>query len=254
MSQRFRIGWDVGAWHCDNNRASQDALVVLEFDGHSPRRIGSPWRGNVRSILSENTGIQLIHSFLRLCGVDANDRFDAVIGIDTPLGWPQAAIALLNGEDQVTVGPQEAHNPYTRRRTEAEIIEGNYLHPNGQRLRPLSVVRDQIGSQSTKGLHFLRAANLQSIGPGIWHSAADRNHVIAIETYPALATATANERFHQIESELRDPNAHEDHRDALKCAIVSHLFGDLRDEIEGIPDSVPVAEGWIVRPRRTTAA
>ena len=157
--RQFRIGWDVGGWHCDNNR-SRDALVVLEIAGSKVTRIGDSYRGNLRETLTSAEGVDLIREFFDLCKVGAPERFGLTIAIDTPLGWPDSLVDIISGGPQVKISFLDADNPYTRRRTEVEIIRCGFRAANGQTLRPLSPVRDMIGSQATKGIHFLRAAEL----------------------------------------------------------------------------------------------
>ena len=33
MCKTYYVGWDVGAWHCDKNTNSRDAIVVLDKKG-----------------------------------------------------------------------------------------------------------------------------------------------------------------------------------------------------------------------------
>lgn len=44
--KHYYIGWDVGAWNCDRNAASRDAIVILDA---ARRVIGTPGRGNLRA-------------------------------------------------------------------------------------------------------------------------------------------------------------------------------------------------------------
>jgi hypothetical protein len=44
----FFVGWDVGAWNCDRNGRSRDAIVILN---ESRSIIGKPWRGNLRECI-----------------------------------------------------------------------------------------------------------------------------------------------------------------------------------------------------------
>jgi hypothetical protein len=46
--QRYYIGWDVGAWHCDTNKNSRDAVAILD---HTLKPVGEPWRGNLSSLI-----------------------------------------------------------------------------------------------------------------------------------------------------------------------------------------------------------
>lgn len=45
----YFIGWDVGAWHCDTNSKSRDAIVILD---EALNIVGAPWRGNLRESIN----------------------------------------------------------------------------------------------------------------------------------------------------------------------------------------------------------
>jgi hypothetical protein len=63
MSDLF-LGWDVGAWNCDRNRESRDALCTVELGESGPVVVGKPWRGNVRDLLVTYEGSALIEALL----------------------------------------------------------------------------------------------------------------------------------------------------------------------------------------------
>jgi len=127
-----------------------------------------------------NSGPALIEQMLRLCGLNDPPLSDVVIAIDTPLGWPAAMMRLVQGGPPAFVSEADGENPYTRRATELALIRRGFA--------PLSAVRDMLGSQSTKGLHFLRAANLPEVSPGVWRTTDEAGRTVtAIETYPAVA-------------------------------------------------------------------
>jgi hypothetical protein len=149
QNRKLRMGWDVGGWHCDQNRKSRDALVLLEALDVVLQPLGRPWRGNLRVELATLTGVRLICKMLELCGLDELGPFDLTIAIDTPLGWPQAMLDLATGGGPTCVPEDDDLNPYTRRVTEIDLVT------RGCGYRPLSAVRDMLGSQSTKGIHFL---------------------------------------------------------------------------------------------------
>jgi len=246
--RQFRIGWDVGGWHCDNN-ASRDALVVLEVIGSHADRIGF-YRGNLRQELVLPRGVDLIRRFFNLCEIEPPEKFDLTIAIDTPLGWPDSFVSMISGGAQVQIPFIDADNPYTRRRTEIEIIRKGFRAADGQTLRPLSPVRDMIGSQATKGIHFLRSVGLVAISPGIFHATTSNVSVTAFEGYPALAKATKNSAFAHIMQECGRTDDHKDVQDALACAVVAHLYADMRDQIEDVPEKEALlSEGWIFYPR-----
>lgn len=96
MSRLF-VGWDVGGWHFDRNASSLDALVVTCLRGAEVVLKGKPWRGNLRSILMDNSGDPLVAAMLDLCDVASDPVTEVVIAIDTPLGWPSAMMRLAQG-------------------------------------------------------------------------------------------------------------------------------------------------------------
>ena len=152
MTVKVFVGWDVGGWHCDRNRESRDALVVLQLNSESkPVLIGKAWRGSLRPVLAAHRGTALMGEMLRLCDVDITETAEIMIAIDAPLGWPSSMLSLANGGGIAEVSDKDDGNVYTRRATELGLIR--------QGFSPLSSVRDMIGSQSTKAIHFLRAGD-----------------------------------------------------------------------------------------------
>lgn len=246
---RVFVGWDVGGWHCDKNASSRDALVIAALHDREVVVVGKPWRGNLRSVLMADTGPMLLSAMLGLCGLDAEPVTEIIIAIDTPLGWPSAMMRLAQGGATSSVSAADGENPYTRRATELALIQRGYA--------PLSAVRDMLGSQSTKGLHFLRAASLQEVSCGVWRR-ADRTgrSTTAIETYPAVALQMDSLRTLQAEVLDRTEGGlrtggkplHDDIRDALACALVAYLFSETPALIEPVPQRVPDGEGWIILP------
>lgn len=82
------IGWDVGGWHCDNNRHSRDALVILNKD-HAI--VGTPWRGNLReTIESAKTSQDWLRALFDLCRTDYPETACVTLAIDTPPGFSDA--------------------------------------------------------------------------------------------------------------------------------------------------------------------
>lgn len=249
MPLRLFVGWDVGGWHCDRNASSRDALIVTRFNGAEVVVEGKPWRGNLRSILMAKSGDALVTAMLDLCGVASEPATEVVIAIDTPLGWPSAMMRLAQGGATSFVSAKDGENPYTRRATELALIQRGYA--------PLSAVRDMLGSQSTKGLHFLRVAGLQEVSPGVWRRDEKEDRTVtAIETYPAVALQMARLRELQADVLSRTQGGlrsggkplHDDTRDALACALVAFLFAERPAMIEPIPSEILTGEGWIVLP------
>lgn len=48
MPKSIFMGWDVGAWNCDKDSKSRDAIVILDS---SLDLVGQPWRGNLRKCI-----------------------------------------------------------------------------------------------------------------------------------------------------------------------------------------------------------
>lgn len=244
MTVKVFVGWDVGGWHCDRNRESRDALVVLQLNSESkPVLIGKAWRGSLRPVLAAHRGTALMGEMLRLCDVDITETAEIMIAIDAPLGWPSSMLSLANGGGIAEVSDKDDGNVYTRRATELGLIR--------QGFSPLSSVRDMIGSQSTKAIHFLRAARLASQPDAVWSD----GRVSAIESYPAVALKSAqcaslHEPLFQnlLAQQTITKPALPDVRDALACAVVAYLAAEQPDSVIKPPAGYPALEGWIIVP------
>jgi predicted nuclease with RNAse H fold len=156
------------------------------------------------------------------------------MGIDTPLGFSRPFIDLITNFAAIEpIGTSET-NPYLYRQTE--------LHLFRKGLRPLSSIKDMIGSQATKGMHVLARFAPLVKSCGLWTDGAGFR---AIETYP-----TACRQDTRVVA-LRNGRAltHADMDDALTCAIVAYLFANEKDLLEEPADTVPACEGWIWAPR-----
>jgi hypothetical protein len=99
------VGWDVGAWNCDRNRESRDALCALEVGESGPVVVGKPWRGNIRDLLVAHEGRALVDALLLLLEISVDDRRHVTFAIDTPLGWPRRMIELVTMGLVVDVPP-----------------------------------------------------------------------------------------------------------------------------------------------------
>jgi hypothetical protein len=245
MPISFYIGWDVGGWNCDTNRNSRDAIVILD-DKRSI--IGTPWRGNLRlTINKSDTTRSWLEALFAHCQADLpdTDSMQVVLAIDTPLGFSEAFTRLLarDGFDN-NIGQSDT-NPYLFRQTE------RFLFDHG--LKPLSPVKDMIGSQATKGMHVLAKFTPMMAQCGVWKNDAT---LIVIEAYPS---ACKQSPFFQkllgryVIGERTDPPGrlwveqidHQDKLDALTCALIAHTFKFHRDALAHPPDLIPLTEGWI---------
>jgi hypothetical protein len=232
----FSIGWDVGAWNCDHNSKSRDAIVILD---DAPTIVGEPWRGNLRECIStaSSTGdwLQMLFS---MCGAGLTTRSVAVtMAIDTPLGFSEEFIALITRQGWTEPDGTSGRNRYLFRHTERQLF--------AQGWKPLSAIKDMIGSQATKGMHVLAKFAAQIESCGVW---TDGHGFRAIETYP---TACRNSEV--VRALLKDhrPLDHDDKEDARVCALVAHLFATNRNLFEEPSRYVPRGEGWIWVPRQS---
>jgi hypothetical protein len=229
------IGWDVGGWHCDRNRDSRDAVVILDADRAI---VGTPWRGNLRaSIDAATTTESWVRALFDLCRADAPAAASVTLAIDTPLGFSDAFVRLVTrGSPVECVGEDSGRNPYLFRTTEQFLFEHD--------IKPLSPVKDMIGSQATKGMHVLAKFAPHVVSCGVW---SDGNRLTAIEAYPTPCRRSARI------AALLPPEAatldHSDKSDALLCALVANLFATERDSLAAPAADVPVSEGWIWVPQ-----
>ena len=233
----FFIGWDVGGWNCDKNGESRDAIVILDA---GLAIVGTPWRGNLRkSINASTTSRAWVEALFALCGAAPPPITACVtLAIDTPLGFSQAFVALVTGRTYAEALESSATNPYLFRQTERCLFE--------QGIRPLSAVKDMIGSQATKGMHALAKFAPQVQRCGVW---SDGAALTAIEAYPAPCKhSDLMARLLQRYKDWRQAN-HQDKVDALTCALIAYCF-QVQPETLAQPDgSVPVSEGWIWLPQ-----
>ncbi|NCF65296.1 MAG: hypothetical protein GWP61_04935 [Chloroflexi bacterium] len=234
----FSIGWDVGGWNCDKNQRSRDAIVILNPDLEI---MGVPWRGNLRRLINDaHTSEEWISGLFVLCKADwTPDGSKVVLAIDTPLAFSQAFTNLAAHGKQVSQPLAGSHtNPYLYRRTE------QMLFAHG--LRPLSAVKDMIGSQATKGMHVLAKFAPYTASCGVW---TDGVRLTIFEAYPSACKASA-----AVTALRADYPAlgNQDKEDALICALIAALFAGQRDTLWGPSEDTPLSEGWIWVPRDVT--
>jgi hypothetical protein len=240
----YYIGWDVGGWNCDHAK-SQDALCVLKGTWDNLNLTGEPWRGNLREVLVAECGN--LATILQKVKVKPEEAQSVTWAIDTPLGWPKPFCELVLGRgDPAHVPPRGNNNPYLFRRTEQWIAQ------QGPRC-PLSAVRDKIGSQSTKGIYFLRRCGFERENIGIWKAGGHT----AIETYPTPVRGNprAQGAFAHLQSSLSEQsaaagiNALSDVQDSLWCALIAAMFAIDREGLYPPERDVSAEEGWIWIPK-----
>lgn len=226
----FHIGWDVGGWNCDKNSQSRDAVAIV--DGGA-ELVGCPWRGNLReSINAASSARDWIAALFDLCGCVVPESLQTVVlAIDTPLALPREFLALAHRLEAVDRIDESQGNPYLYRHTERVLFRRGW--------KPLSPVKDMIGSQATKGRHVLAkfAPHIESCG--VW---SDGLLLRAIEAYPTPARRARS--IQQLRQPL-GPAGHPDCEDALTCALVAWLFANRRKALLNPDSGAPLEEGWI---------
>lgn len=232
---KLYIGWDVGGWNCDRNPRSRDALSAISISPQGIVSVGTPWRGNLREILC---GENVVGRMVEILGVPIDQVEKIVIAIDTPLAWPVAAVELITGGATTSVPAAASHNPYLFRRSEIIFAE------RGK--QALSPVRDMIGSQSIKGLHFLKVARLRSRRLGVWESEGGTPRVSAIECYPSACRRSLilKQVLRHIPLDTQSP----DIADATCAAGIAWLFENREAALLPPPKDYDPREGWIWTP------
>lgn len=232
----YFIGWDMGGWNCDKNKDSRDAIVILNS---SLVIMGKPWRGNLRPFINEaKSTSDFIIKLFSLCSsnLPTNPKH-VTLAIDAPLGFSTEFVGLITDFKFVEALGNYDTNPYLYRYTE------RYLFKHG--LRPLSAIKDMIGSQATKGMHVLAKFVPEVQRCGVWRN---DGLLTAIEAYPSACknSALIEALRQQI---INHPVENEDKMDALTCALIAYLFTNNPEELIGPTDSVSVSEGWIWVPK-----
>lgn len=245
--QACYIGWDVGAWNCEKNANSRDALVVLNQQG---QLVGKPWRGNLRdTIAAAASYTDWLLTVAKLCQFDdatkgAFTTQNVVMAIDTPLGFSIGLLQLLQGEAVSTPFTASSDNPYLYRHTERELFAHGFS--------PLSAVKDMIGSQATKGLHLLRKFGFTPSPSGVWQlNQISQNQCQhhALESYPTVlkTSALVAQYIEQLSSQIDFNSWHQDIQDAAYCAIAALLYQQQPNTM-ATPTKDVTTEGWIYVP------
>ncbi len=226
----YYVGWDVGAWHCDSNSKSKDALFISD-------------KLYKRLCIRDQLKNETVEGFLNEC-LDKNcfgneDAF--YFAIDAVFSWPEAFLNLLNKSTTEEAIPAKfSINPFLFRYTEQEI--SGKLNK-----QPQSVVQNQIGSQSTKIIFFLQKYNFQREKVGVWK--IPNRKIYAIETYPALLSLSEGN------NELVRSN--QDLIDAQKCQHLAQMFATNQGSLMSPSDYCNAHEllerirdeGWIWLPK-----
>lgn len=248
VPQAWYIGWDVGAWNCEKNANSRDALLVLNQHGEL---VGKPYRSNLRdTIAAAASYTDWLLTVAKFCQFDDNTKSvfatqNMVMAIDTPLGFSNGLLQLLQGEAVATPFTASCDNPYLYRHTERELFAHGFS--------PLSAVKDMIGSQATKGLHLLRKFGFTPSPSGVWQlnqSSQNQCQYSALESYPTVlkTSALVEEYIEQLRSQTGFNNWHQDIQDAAYCAIAALLYQQQPNTM-ATPTEDVTTEGWNYVPK-----
>ena len=248
----YIIGWDVGGWNCDANPNSRDALVILD---KNRKLVGVPWRGNLRTTINQAvTPLAFITALFKLCQVeyDSHQNVPVLLAIDTPLGFSSALINLLVNRKPVPLIEESVSNDYLYRVTEQFLFAGG--------LKPLSPIKDMIGSQATKGMHVLAKFAPDIYECGIWSGA---RILYALEAYPSACKHSKSVKSLLVPFGFTKPTTtnlakdcvdtieafnHADKYDALLCALIGWLQVNQPEKIVQPTKGVLESEGWIFTP------
>lgn len=235
MSNTYYIGWDVGAWHCDNNTDSRDAIIILNDKAEI---IGNPWRGNLKKLIYDSiTSSDFVSKLFNCCEIlnIYSDKIEIILAIDAPLGFSDKLSELIAGkyfEKEIT---DYNANPYLFRATEKFLFEIG--------MSPLSSINHMIGSQTTKAMHVVAKFTPKIKSCGVWQ---DENGLLTvIETYPAACRKFDN--MPVVDSKK------EDIRDAHICATIAKMFDKENEKLEQPPIETSKSEGWIWIPKLENA-
>ena len=177
----YYVGWDVGAWQCNISTQSHDAIAVFD----ETFKFVSSGLGNVKDCLRGSKDFAgFLSEFAEKPDKTKFYKYDNfVIAIDAVLGWPKNFLRLvttpkISREELNALFPKDENikNTFIFRQTERAVKTTVKTKRN-----PLSAVKDQIGSQSTKALFLLKYLEFEKNGCSEWRDDCGN---IAIETYP----------------------------------------------------------------------
>lgn len=167
----------------------------------------------------------------------ADSNVEVTLAIDTPLGFSTEFQNFITSRTpQSAIGLSDT-NQYLYRKTERLLFE--------RHKKPLSAVKDMIGSQATKGMHVLAKFAHHAQSCGVWSD--NGRNLIAIEAYPASYKKSRLTK--KLLNEIKLPVTNEDIQDAAICAVVAHIFRTNRGELWSPSNEIPINEGWIWLPK-----
>jgi predicted nuclease with RNAse H fold len=200
--------------------------------------VGTPKRGNLRERINDaKNSREWLLSLFDFCGTNPAADAKVTLAIDAPLGFSTEFVKLVTSRKAGGSVDLSQTNQYLYRKTEQILFERKIA-------KPLSAVKDMIGSQATKAMHVVAkfAHHLQN--RGVW---TDEKCMTVIEVYPACCKKSALAKREREKIRLNDENG--DIQDAATCAVIAHLFQTEQGELQPPGADVPDNEGWIWLPK-----
>lgn len=236
----FFIGWDVGAWNCDGGD-SQDALcVATETKGKLTVR--GDWRGNLRQVLDEGSGLGILREFFRVCRIEPPKRAKAAIAIDTPLGWPQPVLQLFLCGNATHVPMKSLSVPEDRAGPVRPGISPAF-HSSRYDRQPIN-----------KGHSFSKEGGVEDrirwrvdYDESRHRGYRNRN----LPQAPCKKSPSACKAFLDVTGtgNVAGSKRERDLQDALRCALIAWWFRADRSKLAEPSPDIPCDEGWIWLPK-----
>ena len=280
-TKNLYIGWDVGAWHrkpikgksCDaicliqEIKTNQVNGPIYKIIGHARENLSDSIQKLFLNDDLENSLEGLLKFWVKLCLAEQNinpeelegkikeilDVSTITIAIDAPLGWSIHFQNLLKTKRNAWNGGniyrgKEIESPILFRKTERNISNDGH--------DPKSAVTHMIGSQSTKGLAFVRSRCFKN---GFCRWKSSYRDTIVIETYPkACYSSKSFWRYVNnlnLDQQYKTDTSEDDSFDAVVCACLALIYR--KKEFENIQINYPTfshrnfkSEGWIFVPKR----
>ncbi len=199
----YYVGWDVGAWHSDK----KDGIVILKKEYNELQLAAKPFLGNIAKEFKNKTLVSWIYD-----QINPDDNF--ILAIDAILGCPQDALNIwdISKNDFAEISPDldngAQRNSYLYRYIEMQLAD-----------KPLSLVQDLMGSQSTKALFALKQSGAKWCNDksdsdfGVWVHGKNK----FIETYPANARKFISQEVESIKLKIENSSIREN-SDVLACS------------------------------------
>lgn len=263
------VGWDVGPWKCSGD--SEDALVLLGWDGSRLSVVGSGFHGNILTRMTTGTDLA---AFLGVAGwTEPLSGAKVVVAVDAVFGWLRQFVELVSGSSTYQPNTRKedrnTDNKFLYRETERFLIDAMKLKsPN----LPKTAVGDAIGSAATKAQYLLsglRKRDILYVPPlDPWDQTKAKDaQVTVIEVYPGVT------KFSPAFENLDLPHGAKlkllgkgDPEDAMRCAMVAACYAGMIGQVPlafpnlylptdaalqaGYDQEAILSEGWIFSPKK----